>query len=76
MVICHLLNMGEHVTQIIKRKDGYWIVELPYNTPDCGPYDKLKGDESATEDLRGLEHFFLFEYQHKKKIMVRTKRLN
>lgn len=63
------------MTKIIKRSDGWWIVELPYNTPDCGPYNRLKGEESATEDLKGIENFFLFHYQHKPKVFVKTKRL-
>lgn len=61
------------MTKIVKRKDGYWIIELPCNTPDCGPYDRLHGDDSATDDLHGLELFFIHEYRPIKKIRVKTK---
>lgn len=65
------------MTRIIKKSDGcWWIVDLPANTPDCGPYDKKYGLNSATEDLEGLERFFLFHYvPPKKKILVKRKKL-
>lgn len=49
------------MTKIVKRSDGWWIVELPLSTPDCGPYDRLDGPNSAKEDLIGLERFFTEE---------------
>lgn len=63
------------MTKIVKRDDGYWIIELPCNTPDCGPYDKLRGDNSAAEDLQGLERFFLYEYRPTKKLRAKRKKL-
>ncbi len=37
--------------KIRKRKDGWWIIEVP-ECEDCGPYDTK---EEAEEDLKGLE---------------------
>jgi len=51
------------MTRIVKKHDGYWIVELPCNTPDCGPYDKKYGPNSASEDMQGMEEFFLYEWE-------------
>jgi hypothetical protein len=39
---------------IIRRRDGYWITNIP-ECQDCGPYER-KAD--AEEDRRGLERFF------------------
>ncbi len=71
------------MTKIIKRADGYWITDLPLNTPDCGPYKRLNGscvDNDAKAALKALEKFFLFDYwelmQGKgKRLKVKTKKL-
>jgi len=39
------------MSKIVKRKDGYWIIGLPSNWPDHGPYDR-KAD--AQDDEKGL----------------------
>ena len=37
--------------KIRKRKDGWWIIEVP-ECEDCGPYDTKA---MAEEDMKGLE---------------------
>ena len=65
------------MTRIVKREDGYWIIDLPMNTPDCGPYAKLYGDcpdDCAAEALKGLEHFFLYVYDYSSDVRVKVKK--
>ena len=65
------------MTRIVKKSDGYWIIELP-DSMDCGPYAERYGDdpdESATAALKKLEYFFLFEFQGlPKKIVVKRRK--
>lgn len=72
------------MTKIVKRKDGYWITELPMETPDCGPYERLEGhsaDHCAKEALKGITKFFTVDYWEamalasKKKVLVKRKLL-
>jgi hypothetical protein len=69
------------MTKIEKRSDGYWIIELPYDTPDCGPYLKDRGNDSdqcAREALRGIEDFFLYEYLPiltRKKVLAKVRKV-
>ena len=39
----------------IRRKSGWWVIDIPESPDGCGPYD-LKKD--AAEDMRGMEVFF------------------
>lgn len=72
------------MTRIVKRDDGYWITDLPMETPDCGPYARLEGndpDNCAKEALKGITKFFTVDYWEamalaaKKKITVKRKHL-
>lgn len=72
------------MTKIVKRDDGYWITDLPMETPDCGPYAKLEGhdlDNCAKEALKGIAKFFTVDYWEamalasKKKVLVKRKHL-
>jgi hypothetical protein len=42
--------------QIVRREDGYWITDMPFDDPDQGPYD-TKAD--AMESARMLKQFYL-----------------
>ncbi len=51
--------------RIVQRSNGYWIVDNPLDTPDIGPYAKLKGndpDNCAMAAMRGLESFWVYEW--------------
>lgn len=72
------------MTRIVKRLDGYWITDLPFSTPDCGPYAKLNGDcvdNCAKPAMKALEKFFLFDYleilasKGKGKVKVKAKKI-
>ena len=39
--------------KIVKRKDGYWVTDLPFGFPDIGPYkSKTRHAEDSAEDAR------------------------
>ena len=45
--------------EIEKRKNGWWITDLP-DGPDCGPYDRKTDGECRTGHIPGqeaLDHF-------------------
>jgi hypothetical protein len=69
------------MTHIEKRKDGFWLVGLPMDTPDMGPYEKLHGTQSdmcAKQALRDMEKFFCFDYWEimgKPSVKVKVKKL-
>lgn len=72
------------MARIIKRTDGYWITDLPMETPDCGPYKKLEGDDAdncAKQALKGITKFFTVDYWEamqlvgKKKVLVKRRNL-
>lgn len=41
--------------ELVKRWDGWWIVEIPDSVTEAGPYDTKA---EAEEDRRGLERAF------------------
>ncbi len=43
--------------KIAKKKDGYWVKDIPEGTEPCGPYATK---ELAEETQRGLERFFKY----------------
>ena len=44
--------------QLIKREDGWWIINVPSDVSECGPYDTKA---EAADDMRGLKRFFKYE---------------
>jgi len=40
---------------VVRRDDGWWIINLPSSDSECGAYDTRK---QAEEDLRGLRRFY------------------
>jgi hypothetical protein len=41
--------------KVKKKPDGWWIIDLPYECGDCGPYDTK---EEAEEEKTGLQRSF------------------
>jgi hypothetical protein len=41
--------------KLTRQPDGWWIVDLPHDTPDCGPYDSKS---EASDDLHGMQRTF------------------
>ena len=39
------------MNDIVKRDDGWWVVDLPDGVEDCGPYEIKR---YAEEDRRGM----------------------